>query len=494
MKIPLLPSPLSALVCAWIATTSVDALVAPQLASRAPTSGQSMTVVRRSRPRLDPDTINAWANEKTAALGVKYGGLNPAEQKRASGMNLLTDQQFDSSYFGSIAIGTPPVSYNVILDTGSADLWIATGSSNQTSTSGNNPIPLFNPTASSSFTGSNTPFQVTYGSGAVAGVIGTDKVQFAGFEVQSQAFGLVNQATPQLLASPVSGLMGMAFQTIASSGATPFWEAIVNSNSALDSPLMAFHLTRMINATSARDLEFGGTFTFGAVNNSLFTGDIDYQNIPSGAPGFWILDLDQINVQGKTVSVGSGSAAFAAIDTGTTGIAGPTEVLTEIYANIPGSQQLSGSQGFWSIPCNTDFSVSLKFGSSSNSWTVSPDDFRLQQIDDNTCVGAFFAMPSSGGQTPSWIIGDTFLKNVYSVFRASPPSVGFAALSSEAISLSDPNLPVPSPTTAPAPNSVNNNNGSDGGGSASDALAGFKVPMGLVTFASLFLGAMIALA
>jgi cathepsin D len=29
---------------------------------------------------------------------------------------------------------------------------------------------------------------------------------------------------------------------------------------------------------------------------------------------------------------------------------------------------------------------------------------------------------------PGWIIGDTFLKNVYTVFRANPASVGFAAL------------------------------------------------------------------
>lgn len=103
--------------------------------------------------------------------------------------------------------------------------------------------------------------------------------------------GLVNQVTSQLLASPVSGLMGMAFQSISTSGAVPFWQAIVNSNGALDSPLMAFHLTRFNNQSQARELEFGGTFTFGAVNNTLFTGDIDFQNIPSGAPGYWIINL-----------------------------------------------------------------------------------------------------------------------------------------------------------------------------------------------------------
>ena len=50
------------------------------------------------------------------------------------------------------------------------------------------------------------------------------------------------------------------------------------------------------------------------------------------------------------------------------------------------------------------------------------------------CVGGIFDVGStvgSGAGAPAWIVGDTFLKNVYSVYRANPPSVGFAALPSE---------------------------------------------------------------
>ena len=50
------------------------------------------------------------------------------------------------------------------------------------------------------------------------------------------------------------------------------------------------------------------------------------------------------------------------------------------------------------------------------------------------CVGGIFDVGSTvgtGSKVPSWIVGDTFLKNVYSVYRANPPSVGFATLASE---------------------------------------------------------------
>ena len=49
---------------------------------------------------------------------------------------------------------------------------------------------------------------------------------------------------------------------------------------------------------------------------------------------------------------------------------------------------------------------------------------------------------SQGG--PDWVIGDAFLKNVYSVFRFSPgPSIGFAQLVGSEQGESSP--PYPSP-------------------------------------------------
>ena len=54
---------------------------------------------------------------------------------------------------------------------------------------------------------------------------------------------------------------------------------------------MTFQLTRFVNQTNANVLEPGGTFTMGGLNSSLYTGDIDYVDIPSDAVTFWTLPL-----------------------------------------------------------------------------------------------------------------------------------------------------------------------------------------------------------
>lgn len=61
---------------------------------------------------------------------------------------------------------------------------------------------------------------------------------------------------------------------------------------------------------------------------------------------------------------------------------------------------------------------------------------------------------SASNSPISWIVGATFLKNVYSVFRYNPPAVGFAALSDNAGAVSNGTI------------TTTNNGGSSGSTSA----------------------------
>ncbi|EKM61392.1 uncharacterized protein PHACADRAFT_247956 [Phanerochaete carnosa HHB-10118-sp] len=433
---------------------------------------RTINVLRRGNVQRSTDEALAWLQQNRLATHHKYGAGSSGNQKRANGQNLLTNLQFDSAYFGSLAVGTPPASFDVILDTGSSDLWLASGSSDSRSTDG---ITLFEPSSSSTFTNLNQEFGITYGSGSAQGVLGQDRVQFAGFEV-NQTFGVVNQTSQQLLTKPISGLMGLGFQSIAASGAEPFWQSLASTSGTLDSPLFAFQLTRFTNDTNANQLELGGTFTLGATNSSLFTGDIDFQAIPDGAPGYWIQELTGLKVNGQSITVPTGSNAWAAIDTGTTGVGVPQDTLQAIFAAVPNSQPGSGqTEGYYIYPCSTTVTVEVNWGNSAIFWTISAADFALEQVDQDNCAGAFFEISNSGSSTPPFIFGDVFLKNVYSVFRSNPAAVGFAQLSSESLAMNGADDPVPSATigsvasVTPTSSGTSDTDSGSGGGSSNSA-------------------------
>jgi len=424
---------------AFCVALAVLALVPSQATAAAVPDPQLLPLHFPIHRRVEKRSLLDYGDIANGIRG-KYGRLpqGGSTRKRQSTANIpTTNQGSDSTYFAPISVGTPSQTFNVILDTGSSDLWVAT---NQC-TSCPPGISTFNPSSSSSVTVSAQSIQINYGSGSVAGTLAQDSVNMGGFVVQNQVLTLVTDTSANFLQAPISGLMGLAFSTIAQSKATPFWQALANGNS-FSTPEMSFFLTRFNGDANAQTLEPGGAFTLGGTNSSLFTGDIDFVNIPSGVtPSFWLLPLQTVQVNGKSATIPTGNSALAAIDTGTTLVAGPTAAVQSIFAQIPNSQPLTGQMnGFFAYPCSTQVTVELNFGS--KSWPISNADFNLGAIDNTgqMCVGGVFDLdagtngaagdPSSG--SPAWVIGDTFLKNVYSVFRSSPASVGFAQLSSQA--------------------------------------------------------------
>jgi cathepsin D len=194
--------------------------------------------------------------------------------------------------------------FNVVLDTGSSDLWIA---STQCQSCPQGTLG-FDSTKSSTFQSQSRQVEIEYGSGAVAGTLVDDTVAMGSYTLQNQGFGecsfypmhfenssqlvlalvLVNQLTSGVIDGNSSGLIGLAFQTIASSGVTPFWQSLVQNNQ-WSSPEMSFWITRFLNDANAQQLEPGGSFTMGGTNTSLYTGNIDFNNFPSNTQAsYWL--------------------------------------------------------------------------------------------------------------------------------------------------------------------------------------------------------------
>jgi hypothetical protein len=75
---------------------------------------------------------------------------------------------------------------NLVLDTGSSDLWFATTGC----TGCNGSTPVLDPTKSSSFQLGTQRISLNYGSGSAAGVLARDTVSMGPFTVNPQVFGV----------------------------------------------------------------------------------------------------------------------------------------------------------------------------------------------------------------------------------------------------------------------------------------------------------------
>jgi len=371
-----------------------------------------------------------------ARLRHKYGAdVGASSRKRQASQSTSASLQTqnhdsDSSYSAQLSIGTPPQQFEVVLDTGSSDLWLA-GSQ----CSSCQDMPLWNEDSSSTFKSLQRPISIKYGSGNAQGTLASDSVTLGPFTVPAQEMAVVTDLDSDLIVAGVSGLVGLGFQSIASTGALPWWEDLVQQG-LWTQPLMSFYFTRFLNVPNAASVEVGGVFTMGGTNTSFYTGQVDFVDLPMGADGgFWMLPVETVTANGQNISISSGgNSVLGAIDTGTTLIGVPTDDLNNFYNLIPGSQPGTGQwEGLMLYPCSTKVNMQINFGGA-KSWGVNNQDFQLAQATQTMCAGAVFELNTGAGPNapgPSWVIGDSFLKGVYSVFRASPPSVGFATLVSD---------------------------------------------------------------
>ncbi|GAW03977.1 acid protease [Lentinula edodes] len=408
----------------------------------------------RVRAKYGFPTTGSGSSKKRngASISARFG-------KRASSAGIsITDQDDDASYFATLSIGTPSVghlhfrtrcgllAFNHLCKISSLTRSFGCQSCDgQTPTFDSSKSSSFKSSSSSSSSSKGGQTTIQYGSGAVAGALAQETVELGGFTVQGQTFLLADELTSGLLDGPVSGIMGLGFEAIASTDSTPFWQALVNAGD-LSSPEMSFWLARESSSSSTTTVDGdtevpGGVFTLGGTNTSLFSGNVEFLDT-QGTPSFWLLNMNALTVQSKSVSLGS-SSQLSAIDTGTTLIGGPTDAVQNFYSSIEGSSTVEGQQGFFSFPCSTSLNTTISFGGTA--WPISSADMNLGPVskDSSDCLGGIFDLslgsniPENSGN-PTWVVGDVFLKNVYTVLRGTAssssdtPAIGFAQLSTSA--------------------------------------------------------------
>ena len=178
-----------------------------------------------------------------------------------------------------------------------------------------------------------------------------------------------------------------------------------------------------------------GSYDFGFIDTSLYSGDITYTDVDSSG-GFWAFTPDSI-----TIGSGSSQSGDAGIaDTGTTLMLLGDDTVSAYYAQVQGSQN-SQEQGGYIFPCSAtlpDFTVTISGydavvpGSLINFAPVDgTSEFDLAAGSEqcaNSFLDCFGGIQSDSGVGQA-IYGDIFLKSQFVVFDRTQdtPRLGFAA-------------------------------------------------------------------
>ncbi|KAM0947544.1 putative phytepsin [Dioscorea sansibarensis] len=239
----------------------------------------------------------------------------------------------DAQYYGEIGIGSPPQKLTVVFDTGSSNLWVPSSKCYFS-------LPCYfhakyKSSKSSTYTANGKTCKITYGSGSISGYFSKDNVLVGDLVVKDQVFIEATYETAlTFLLAKFDGILGLGFQEISVGNVPPIWSTMADQN-LIDEKIFSFWLNRNAND------EDGGELVFGGVDPLHFKGNHSY--VPISRKGYWQFDMGDILIGGYSTGYCAGGCAAIA-DSGTSLLAGPTTIVTEVNHAI-------GAEGVISAEC-----------------------------------------------------------------------------------------------------------------------------------------------
>ena len=331
-------------------------------------------------------------------------------------------------YFVHATLGTPPQTFRFLVDTGSSDLLVNTGSSPLCSGARRlcDHAGTYNSNASSTYDYVGSYFNISYVDGSsAAGDYATDTLTIGGTRVENLQFGIGYDS------SLSQGVMGIGYTAnevqVRRAELNPYDNVpakmaaagIINSN--------AYSL--WLNSLDADR----GSVLFGGIDTERFQGTLAtlpvQQTSPGSFTGFFIT-LTGLSHGDKPVV--SDQALAVLLDSGSTLTYLPDEWVMRIYAAVSATFDPDQSAAF--IPCSdgADPAVDVTFSLSGVDIRVSADhlimdivapDGRRPSYADHESVCLFGIAPAGSGAN---VLGATFLRSAYVVFDLDNNEISLA--------------------------------------------------------------------
>lgn len=320
----------------WGSTTPVAAK-ASNSTNRFAYTGSTVQNGVRKLPLSGPVALAAVYNKFGRPMTVNQAAaVSGSSGAATSGTVAANPESYDAAYMSPVTIGGQTL--NLDFDTGSSDLWVFSSELSAAAQAGHN---IYNP--SKSTTSKKVPgatWSVGYGdSSSASGDVYNDTVTVGGLSIPNQAVELASNVSQGFLSDTKrDGIFGLGFPVLNT----------ITPNKRSDFLFTAVQQKALSQNVFTADLKKGkpGSYDFGFINSTKYTGSITYTNVDS-SQGYWAFTSSGYGVgTNYTASQITGIA-----DTGTSIIFLPDTVVNAYWAKVSGASYDS-KYGAYTFPCS----------------------------------------------------------------------------------------------------------------------------------------------
>lgn len=319
-----------------------------------------------------------------------------------------------SEYYGKISIGTPGQEFTVVFDTGSGNLLLP---SKQCSDEPCTSHKRFDAAASSTAmsiafadkpdkpvdkVGDRDVVTITFGTGEISGVFIKDIICVGSICTHGDFVAATEESDEPFSLVPFDGIFGLSLPQMSEAPHFNVLDCMIR-----DKVLKSNMFAVFFGAADEEESEI----TFGEFNKARLASDLFW--VPVSNPGYWQVEMEDIVVGGMRQALCHGNCQVA-VDTGTSLMAGPTDIINSLIGKLNVSNDCSN---YKKLP-------DLGFLVGEHTLNLKPDDY-IDKGEDG-CSVALMTLDIPPPKGPLFIFGDPFLRKYYTVYDREELKVGFA--------------------------------------------------------------------
>jgi saccharopepsin len=316
-----------------------------------------------------------------------------------------------TAYYGRVEIGTPRQPFTVVFDTGSGNLMVPSTFCRSHACTMHKRFDRKKSATAEDIEADGSlsrkgalrdQITVTFGTGEISGVFIQDDVCIGNLCTNLHFVGATDETEDPFSSFNFDGVLGLALPEMAQGPAFSLMDHFVHSK-ALRQTLFSVFL-------SDSDME-SSEITFGAVKDEHMVTPMFWQNVARES-GYWQVQIADITINNKKQNLCNDCQV--AVDTGTSQLAGPTDVIQDLSKRLNVKNDCSN---YKDLP-------DLGFVMGDNILNLKPQDYVDKGPDG--CEVSLMPLDVPPPNGPLFIFGDPFLRKYYTAYDSANKRVGFA--------------------------------------------------------------------